>query len=297
MAHQSDNQIKLRDGRRLGYAEFGDPRGKPVLFFHGYPGSRWDGAETGHAAERVGVRLIAPDRPGMGLSDYQPNRRLLDWPTDILEFTNALGLDHFAVIGYSGGGPYALACAFQLDTRLSAVGVIAGIGPLTEPGAVDGMVKSNVRLFQMARRTPWLLRLIFSLNRRMDSLKLMQAAVPQMPAVDQAVMRQPGVLAGMAKDYSEAFRQGARGVVHEGALYASEWGFKLDEVTRPVRLWQGEQDTNAPAAMGRFQARHLPNCQATFYPSDGHISIIVNHAAEILTALSQAERRILEEIV
>jgi pimeloyl-ACP methyl ester carboxylesterase len=286
MTHQSDNQIKLRDGRRLGYAEFGDPLGKPVLFFHGYPGSRWDGAETGHAAERVGVRLIAPDRPGMGLSDYQPKRRLLDWPQDVMELTNALKLDHFAVIGYSGGGPYALACAFQLDTRLSAVGIVAGIGPLTEPGAVDGMVKNNIQLFQMARRTPWLLRLIFSLNRRMDSLKLMQAAVPQMPSVDQEVVLQPGVLARMAKDYSEAFRQGARGTVHEGALYAREWGFKLCEVTRRVQLWQGEQDTNAPAAMGRFQAQHLPNCQATFYPADGHISIIVNHAAEILMALS-----------
>lgn len=286
MTYQSDNQIKLHDGRRLGYAEFGDPRGKPVLFFHGYPGSRWDGAETGHAAERVGVRVIAPDRPGMGLSDYQPKRCLLDWPTDVLELANTLGLEHFAVIGYSGGGPYALACAFQLDSRLSAVGVIAGIGPLTESGAVDGMVKNNIRLFQLARRTPWLLRLIFRLNRRMDSLKLMRAVVPQMPAADQDIMRQPGVLEGMAKDYSEAFRQGARGVVHEGALYASEWGFKLGEVMHPVWLWQGEQDINVPAAMGRFQARHLPNCQATFDPADGHISIIVNHAAEILMALS-----------
>jgi len=285
MSHQPDNQIKLCDGRRLGYAEFGDPRGKPLLFFHGYPGSRWDGAETGHAAERVGVRLIAPDRPGMGLSDYQPKRRLLDWPQDVLELTNALGLEHFAVLGYSGGGPYALACAYQLDTRLRAVGVIAGIGPLTEPGALDGMVKNNIRLFQLARRTPWLLRLIFSLNRRMDTLKLMQAAVPQMPTVDQDVMHQPGVLEGIAKDYGEAFRQGTRGVVHEGALYASDWGFRLSEVTRPVQLWHGEQDTNAPAAMGRFQARHLPDCQATFYPADGHISIIDKHAAEILMSL------------
>ncbi len=286
MTCQSDNQIKLHDGRRLGYAEFGDPRGKPVLFFHGYPGSRWDGAETGHAAERVGVRLIAPDRPGMGLSDYQPKRRLLDWPSDVLELANALGLDHFGVIGYSGGGPHALACAYQLDTRLSAVGVISGVGPLTEPGALDGMMKNNIQLFQMARRTPWLLRLIFSLNRRMDTLKLMRAALPQMPAVDQDVMRQPGVLEGIAKDYGEAFRQGTRGAVHEGALFASDWGFKLSEVTRPVQLWHGEQDINAPVAMGRFQARHLPNCQATFYPTDGHISIIVNHAAEILMALS-----------
>jgi pimeloyl-ACP methyl ester carboxylesterase len=286
MTYQSDNQVKLRDGRCLGYAEFGDPHGKPVLFFHGYPGSRWDGAETGHAAERVGVRLIAPDRPGMGLSDYQPKRRLLDWPTDVVELADALGLDDFAVIGYSGGGPHALACAFQLGTRLIAVGVISGVGPLTEPGALDGMVKNNIRLFQMARRTPWLLRLIFSLNRRMDTLKLMRAALPQMPAVDQAVMRQPDVLEGIAKDYGEAFRQGARGAVHEGALFASDWGFKLSEVTRPVQLWHGEQDINAPVAMGRFQAHHLPNCQPTFYPADGHISIIVNHAAEILMALS-----------
>ena len=286
MIYPLDNQIQLRDGRRLGYAEFGDPRGRPVLFFHGYPGSRWDGAETGQVAEHVGIRLIALDRPGMGLSDHQPKRRLLDWPQDVLEFANALELERFAVIGYSGGGPYALACAFQLDTRLSAVGVISGIGPLTEPGAVDGMVKNNIRLFQLARSSPWLLHLIFSLNRRVDSLKLMQAALPQMPAVDQEVMRQPGVLEGMARDYSEAFRQGAHGVVHEGALYASDWGFKLGEIRRPVWLWHGEQDTNAPASMGRFQARHLSNCKATFYPTDGHISIIVNHAAEILMALS-----------
>ena len=289
MAPQSDNQIKLRDGRRLGYAEFGDPRGKPVLFFHGYPGSRWDGAETGHAAEHVGVRLIAPDRPGMGLSDYQPNRRLLDWPQDVLELTNVLELDHFAVIGYSGGGPYALACAFQLDTRLSAVGVIAGIGPLTEPGAVDGMVKSNIRLFQMARRTPWLLRLIFSLNRRMDTLKLMQAAVPQMPAVDQDVMRQPGVLEGIARDYGEAFRQG-RAARCTKALCMPAIGAS-GSVRSRARSGCGRANKipMRRPPWGGFKPTTCLTVKPLSIHSDGHISIIVNHAAEILTALCQVE--------
>ena len=286
MSYQSDNQIKLRDGRRLGYAEFGDPRGKPILFFTAIQDHVGMGRKPDMLPSAWEMRLIAPDRPGMGLSDYQPKRRLLDWPTDMLELANALGLDHFAVVGYSGGGPYALACAFKLDTRLSAVGVIAGIGPLTEPGAVDGMMKNNIQLFRPGPAHS----LVASPDLQPKSANGQaetDAGCRASNASGQSGCHAPARGSeGMAKDYSEAFRQGARGAVHEGALYASDWGFRLGEVTRPVRLWQGEQDTNAPAAMGRFQARHLPNCQATFYPADGHISIIVNHAAEILTALS-----------
>jgi pimeloyl-ACP methyl ester carboxylesterase len=103
MDRQDLNIIQLPDGRKLAYAEYGDSQGVPVFFFHGFPGSRYDGEYSGQVAAEMGIRLIAPDRPGMGYSDYQPNRRLLDWPADVGHLADTLGLDKFGVLGYSGG--------------------------------------------------------------------------------------------------------------------------------------------------------------------------------------------------
>ncbi len=114
MDRQDFNTIQLPDGRKLSYAEYGDSQGVPVFFFHGFPGSRFDGEYSGQAAAEMGIRLIAPDRPGMGHSDFQPNRRLLDWPADVGRLADTLGLDKFGVLGYSGGGPHALACAVRI---------------------------------------------------------------------------------------------------------------------------------------------------------------------------------------
>ena len=119
--------IQLRNGRRLAYALYGKPDGTPVFHFHGHPGSRLEGKLADRAARRLGVRLIVADRPGMGFSDYQPQRRLLDWPDTLVELADVLGIERFAVQGTSGGGPYALACAFRIPERLTACGVIAGL--------------------------------------------------------------------------------------------------------------------------------------------------------------------------
>ena len=125
-----ERTIHLSDGRLLGYAEYGDPEGKPVFHFNGYPGTRFEAKLISDAAVRVGVRLIGIDRPGMGLSDFQPGRQILDWPDDVIELADALGLDHFSVVGVSGGGPYSASCAFKISDRLSACGIIAGTPPM-----------------------------------------------------------------------------------------------------------------------------------------------------------------------
>lgn len=106
VADSTPRTIRLRDGRRLGCAEWGDPGGRPLLYFHGWPGSR-EGRLGGEAAKAKGVRMIALDRPGMGLSDYQLRRSLVDWPDDVIQVTAALGLDRFAMLGISTGTPYA----------------------------------------------------------------------------------------------------------------------------------------------------------------------------------------------
>jgi pimeloyl-ACP methyl ester carboxylesterase len=284
---ESSCSITLRGGRKLSFADYGDPDGEPIIFFHGFPGSRFDGEHAGQVAAGMGIRLIAPERPGMGLSDFQPYRRLLDWPADVEQLADALGLATFGVLGYSGGGPHALACAYRIPQRLTGVGLLSSVSPVTEPGAMDGMNRSNVLIFRLSRRLPWLLALIYRLNSRVDGVKLMEAAMKKLPEPDRAVMRDRMVLEAVAKDYKEAFRQGPAGPVHEGGLFAADWGFRLTDVTMPVGLWHGEKDTNAPVQMGRYLARKIPMCIATFYPDDGHLSIMTHHIGDVLEALTQ----------
>ncbi len=282
MGEQDYQIISLPDGRRLAFAEYGDPQGQPIFFFHGFPGSRYDGAYTGQVAAGTGIRLIAPDRPGMGYSDFKPKRKLLDWPDDVCVLADSLHLETFGVLGYSGGGPHALACAYKIPERLTGIGVMAGVGPVTEPGALEGMMKNNVQIFSLARKAPWLLNLLYTLQVPVSEKKLMRAATAQMAKPDVAAMQDPTVLSDIVKDFNEAFRQNTKGVVQEGALFGGDWGFKLSDIQGTVHLWQGEEDTNVPVQMGRYQARTIPHCIAKFYPGEGHISLVTNHMHEIL---------------
>jgi len=127
----SDNinlTIKLKDGRQLGYADLGNPDANHVIFhFHGFPGYRLEAMLLADRAITKNVRLIGIDRPGWGLSDFKKNRTLLDWPDDVAELADALGIDKFAVEGISGGGPYAAACAYKIPERLTSCGIISGL--------------------------------------------------------------------------------------------------------------------------------------------------------------------------
>lgn len=285
-----DNVLRLRDGRLLGYAEYGDPQGRPLFYFHGYPNSRL-GAQIAHeAAARGGVRIVALDRPGFGLSDFQPGRRIVDWPNDVVEAADALGVERFAVIGISGGGPYAAACAAKVPPRLTAVAIVSGLGPLDVPASVAGMGRLQQRLLPIARRIPglhWLVRpglAVFGrLVRRFPEqmLSLMSRTVP--PA-DKAVLARRDVRAVMRADLAEAFRQGSRGAAWELSLFLRPWGFRLEEISIAVDLWQGGVDVNVPASMGRYQAQTIPTCRARFYPDEGHL-LVIDRLEEIQEAL------------
>ena len=151
--------LPLRDGRNLGFAVYGDPGGKPEFFLHGLPGSRLSARIADKVAARLGIRIIALDRPGFGLSDFKPGRTIADWPDDLVEAADILGADRFPVIGLSGGGPYAAACAFSIPYRLTSVAIVSGMGPLHTPGASDGMRRSGRVFFTLAPRLPWITRL------------------------------------------------------------------------------------------------------------------------------------------
>jgi pimeloyl-ACP methyl ester carboxylesterase len=149
------------------------------------------------------------------------------------------------------------------------------------------MSRQNRFLFGLARRFPWLARLpMWVMSKGAGSERLVRQMTRAMPEVDQAIIRRPEVWDVFKLDAAESFRQGARGAAWELVMYARPWGFRLEEITMQVHLWQGELDKNVPPSMGRYQAGAIPNCRATFYPGEGHISLPVNHLEEILGALT-----------
>ena len=124
----TDTTIQLHDARTLGYIEYGNPAGKPLFYFHGHPGSRLEAGFLAEQAQKNNIRLIGVDRPGLGRSTYKAGRHFLDWPDDVVELADRLHINRFAVVGFSGGGPYALACAYKISNRLTACGVVSGVG-------------------------------------------------------------------------------------------------------------------------------------------------------------------------
>ena len=293
----SGQTLSLRDGRRLGYSEYGKPDGEPGFYFHGHPGSRLEPQFADEAAADAGVRIIALDRPGYGLSDFQPHRTILDWPRDVGEAADMLGLDRFSVLGSSGGGPYALACAHELPDRITRAGVISGVGPYDAPGATQGMRWQNRVGFQLGARFPPLARLImWSMERqvRRRPERALDAIAQAMSPADAEVARRPDVRHVLGAVIAEAFRQGSRGAALDVVLLGRPWGFRLDEIKPVVFLWQGETDVLVPPAMGRYLAGEIPNCHATFFPGEGHL-LVVDHMSEIVRAFAALDHGSREE--
>ena len=279
--------VELPDGRTLAYGSFGDPQGAPLLLLDG-PGSRVVANFAHEPARAAGVHVIAPDRPGMGDSDPKPGRTIVDWVDDAAALVEHLGWDRFAVLGVSGGCPYACATAWAHPERVTRLGIVAGIAPLDLPGARDGMSRATRNGFFFARRAPWLLRWAF---RRMGAraqrhpeeiAKRLMATRPE----DQFVMSTPAreiVIDGMPVMWRAADAD-----AHEFVLMTRPWGFALEEISVPTLLWYGGADTVHPQGMGRALEDRIPDARATYVPDVGSFAFIV--ALEpILRALSEPE--------
>ena len=288
MEKTSSRQIALRNGRILGIAEYGDPHGRPLFYFHGFPASRLEAALTDEAAARLSIRIIAPDRPGIGLSDYQPGRLIGDWPADVTELADALGLGRFAVLGVSGGGPYALACAEKIPERLSAVGIVGGLGPVDTEGAMQGMSalsRFNLLLF---RRAPGAGRMLFALAAQIARRypdRLFSLFTANVPAPDREALARPEIRNLFLASLNEAVRRGSRGGARELYLYTRPWGFDLACIRVTVDLWHGRLDATVPVVMGEHLARTIPDCRRRFLPDEGHFSLPLSRMEEILRSL------------
>ncbi|MBZ0154746.1 MAG: alpha/beta hydrolase [Alphaproteobacteria bacterium] len=284
-----EKRIRLPDARYLGYSQYGDLSGRPVFYFHGFPGSRREALLAAETARKLGIRIIAADRPGFGLSDFQENRTLLHWPDDVLRLADVLGIERFSVVGISGGGPYAAACALRIPHRLSSAGIVCGIGPPDAPEAARRAMPAARLAFFLSCRAPWLMGQFFAFaawTLRTYPDQALARMVEALPDEDREALGRAGIKETLIASFREAVRNGTQGGAWEMEIYSRPWGFSLQEITMQVHLWHGERDTTVTPSMGRYQAYLLPRCRATFYPGEGHYSLPVNRMEEIVGELT-----------
>lgn len=260
--------IRLRDGRRLSYTEYGDPDGFAILNAHGGLACRLDVAGAARVAEACGIHLISPDRPGVGHSDPHPGRTVLDWSRDAIELLDHLDVDRCAVMGWSLGGQYAAAFAYASPRRVTRAAVIAGSLPLTDPGAFDCLPAVDRTFIRMSRDAPWGARLSFramALAARRAPRLYGWTAAKGLGAADGAVLKAQGfsTFADMSR---EALRQ-PDGVVEEYRAMVRPWGFAPEDIAVPVDIWAGADDELLDPSWPGELARRIPD--ATLHLREG----------------------------
>ena len=266
-----DQPFRLRDGRSLGWAEYGDPGGQPVFCFINNNSRRFYPFDPS-IASALNLRLLAVERPGIGLSDPKPNRTLLDWPDDIGELADALKVDRFSVVGVSEGGPHAAACAFKLRERAAGLSLVSSFAPPDVTARRNGVVQRIESLIPWRNDVPAPLP---HDTRRQNSVKAWQNFHQRLPECDKEIVRQFGPRylkpAFMRDVYDELYRQGVEDVIQAETLLTQPWGFEPANIVVPTYLWHGEADTAIPVRASRYLAKSIPNCRAQFLPHEGHL--------------------------
>ncbi|MEM1256539.1 MAG: alpha/beta hydrolase [Cyanobacteria bacterium P01_H01_bin.21] len=289
----------LSDGRRLTYQRVGDPQGQPVFFFHGSPGSRLDSLSAQAVAQTHGWQIVAPDRPGMGRSDFKPYS-LLDYVDDICELADSLGWTTFGVMGHSGGGTTLLSCAYAIPDRLIFALDLGGWGPVTV-AELRSQMTSIDQFFaercipsaqaQPAQRVPWLFQIPFTLLGL--SAKMLPPAMfvgllngaNYFCEADSVLLSTPEVANFLAQTVRESFAQGGEGPAYDALLRYQDWGFKLEEISMPVHIFHGTEDISAPYSFAVYKHRHLLNSQLHSYPQEGHF-FLWSHWNDIIAIAS-----------
>jgi pimeloyl-ACP methyl ester carboxylesterase len=284
--------VRLRDGRRLGYSQRGTAGGAPVLDFHGNPGSRLSFWGADDVVRSRDVRVISVDRPGIGLSDPRPGRRVADWPNDVADLADALGLDVFSVMGHSVGAAYAAACAHALPDRVRAAALVSPIIPLDSPRAIGELGKPGQ--WMLARDRPRalrvLIRALFLLARLAPTLARRTFGAKSTPA-EKAISSRPDVMRRALDSARESTRQGARGLVDDMRVAMRPWGFDPAQIRVPLMVWQGDQDSSIPEAWGYWWADTVPGARLERRPGEGHL-LIEERIGEILDALVRASGKV-----
>lgn len=287
MKHKTEyNSLELKDGRQLGFAEYGDPDGQPIFYFHGLPGSRLEASHLHEVAVANSFRLIGLDRPGMGLSSIELKRSILSWAADVEAFADWMGIDKFSIIGHSGGAPFVAACAYIMPQRLNGAAIVSGMAPFENPEATASLARGQQIVNSIIKTIPWVANIMMKLTFLMlNKPGMLKQMLKQMPEVDQLVFREPESSKAIIDATKEAFRNGVFGTSQEILLTLKPWGFKLENIKYPITIWQGGMDKQAPEMHARIYAKLIPNANLTFFKDEGHLSILKNYGEEILQSI------------
>lgn len=279
-------ETTAKDGRRLAFSEYGQAGGSAVLFCQGTPSSRLAHPDSAITRE-LGARLVVIDRPGFGRSDFQPGRRITDVAAAAAAVMDALDLVRFAVIGVSGGGPFAAAIAQALPERVTRAALTGSTGPLDGPGTFAGMTPVRRMGYLIARHVPRLMPVAIRLTNdpRRGAERFFSAYTRHNPPADQAILARAEIREMFLRSYRESFRQGIKAFAEEVCLGAGDWGFPLEEIRCPVDIWHGEADNSTPPAMARHLAARIPGARLHLLPGQGHVFVYGDLWREVLTSL------------
>lgn len=286
--------LYLRIGnRRLAYADYGPRDGRPVIFMHSWSGSRLQLPPDPHSLFKYGIRLVIPERPGMGKSDPRPQTdatalSLLDeWPEDVRALADHLGFARFDVLGYSLGAVFALATAHKLGDRVGRVSLLSPLAPLRSTADLEGMMPAARVMFGMAMKLPALLPVSMALwlgwLRRRPSLYF-ESVRPALAPADALVMETPYMRAHYEAVFTEAISAGNATVAREVELMVSDWTYLLP-AARPVTIWHGDTDTQVPLAHARRLQAQLPGSRLIVVPDAGHY-LVYRHWPGILEQMT-----------
>jgi pimeloyl-ACP methyl ester carboxylesterase len=281
-------RVARGDGSMVAVEVVGKPDAVPVLLCHGLADSRLSAQSFSRVATELGLRVIAPDRPGTGGTDFRRLRRVVDWAQDAALVLDRLQIGSAALLGVSGGGPFAAACAAAIPDRVTSLTLIAPLGAPQWP--TDGMAPGERMSLGLARQVPgfggWFLGRLAALARSNPGLFL-RIATSEMPGSDRRAIGEPGLRDAFVASYTEAFRQGSEGVAQDLRVLTRPWGFRLDAISVPTLIHHGDADNTVPLQHARRYATAIPGARLRVHPRQGHFSIIAD-AGEMLAPLAGA---------
>jgi pimeloyl-ACP methyl ester carboxylesterase len=282
-----DQYLILHDSRKLGYAEFGNIKGYPIIYCHGSQSSRLEMHYDLYFAIKNDLRIITIDRPGHGISDFNPNGSILEFGKDVKQLIDYLEIEVFSVVGMSAGAPFALGITYLFPEKIFKTSIISGFAPFNNESKKH-LSKEIKMMLNFAKIFPFVLKILLKIQAKRlgkNPKKNLKRFLKIMSQPDQEILKNNLVMEIIENMYKEAFRNGSKGVAYEiSNLLVRNWEFDLDKIQVPVTFWQGKKDNNVPFQWAQYMSARIKGASLKEYPEKGHL-MIFEYAKEIFTDL------------